>query len=671
MRIAFTHNLQTQQTEDQAEFDTPATMDALRVALSSLGHDVRLVEVSGPASRLVARLEVMKPDLIFNTAEGSRGRYREAFYPALFEQLGFPFTGSGAYACALTLDKRATKALLSSRGVPTPAWRLVEHGDTVDVEGLRFPLIVKPNFEGSSKGIDQDSVVETFEELHARIAQGLALYETGLLVEEFIIGHDVTVPFLAGTSPDTGGVLTPSSYSFDERVTGPRKYEIYDYTLKTTLSDAVQVTVPAPYDDDVLAKLRSYTQIAMSALAIEDLGRADFRVTPDGEIYFIEVNALPSLEPGASMYKAAALAGLKTIPDVLECVVRTACERQKVAPVPALRSERLRLGLAYNLKRTDTALGSDAEAEFDSESTIASIRDALTKLGHDVVDLEANAELLSVLPGLDIDVVFNIAEGIGGRSREAQVPAILELLGIEYTGSDATTMSVTLDKGLAKRIVSQADVSIARFILMRTGDEALPPGWSFPAVVKPNAEGSSKGVAGNGVVHNEAELRKAAKHMIVHYRQAALVEEFLEGREFSVGVLGDHTPRVLPPMEIVFEAEAGRFPVYSYEHKQETKGGVRYEIPANVDELLGKEIERVALTAFEALGCRDVARIDLRLDGAGRVNFIECNPLPGLSPGYSDLCLIGEACGLDHSSLIAEVLSPALRRLATRRMEQR
>ena len=179
MKIAFTHNLKLADTEDQAEFDTADTVAVLADALRNLGHEVHLVEVSGLASRLVARLESLQPDLVFNTAEGSHGRYREAFFPALFEQLRLPFTGSGAYACALTLDKQASKLLVSQRGIPTPKWAFVDPTTSFSAPDLRYPVIVKPNFEGSSKGITERSVVASRAELDALVAEILPRYPSG------------------------------------------------------------------------------------------------------------------------------------------------------------------------------------------------------------------------------------------------------------------------------------------------------------------------------------------------------------------------------------------------------------------------------------------------------------------------------------------------------------
>src|SRR5512142_3571096 len=176
MRIALTHNRRLSDAEDEAEFDTRETVAALAGAIERLGHRVERIEVSGPASRTVARLEAFGPDLIFNTAEGRRGRFREAFFPALFDELGMPYTGSDAYALAVTLDKHLTKLVLAQHGVATPRWQYVEDPRRLQTSALRFPVIVKPNFEGSSKGISQDSVVEDPLRLHDVVQLALARY---------------------------------------------------------------------------------------------------------------------------------------------------------------------------------------------------------------------------------------------------------------------------------------------------------------------------------------------------------------------------------------------------------------------------------------------------------------------------------------------------------------
>src|SRR6516165_892634 len=215
MRIALTHNLRLSDSEEEAEFDTRETIDALSEALERLGHRVERIEVSGPASRTVARLEAYNPDLIFNTAEGRRGRFREAFYPALFEELGFPYTGSDAYVLALTLDKQLTKLVLGQHGVDCPKVRLItaadwKHACETIVGGVPLPCIVKPNYEGSSKGIGDDSVAREPRQLTKIVARMLESYPAGVLVEEYIPGTDITVPMIENVGDE--GVLAPVEY---------------------------------------------------------------------------------------------------------------------------------------------------------------------------------------------------------------------------------------------------------------------------------------------------------------------------------------------------------------------------------------------------------------------------------------------------------------------------
>ena len=670
LRIAFTHTLQTTHDAAQAEFDREETVADIAGALRSLGHEVARVDVgAGSAATLVRALEDIAPDLVFNTAEGTHGRFREAFYPGLFEQLGLPFTGSDAYVCALTLDKQITKMLLARHGIPTPRWLFID-ADTewsaLDLASLRYPVIVKPNFEGSSKGITLDSIVETPAALRARVESILPRYPTGLLVEEFIVGRDVVVPFLECASPATGGVLEPAAYRFDERVIGKRKYAIYDYELKCVSSDAVEVECPAPLAPAVRARLLELSKKVFSILGIRDLGRIDWRLADDGTVYFLEVNALPSLEPGAGIYLSGALAGLTRTADVLDAVVASAARRQQLvaAPSPFSRARKLRVGLTYNLKRVvpKHATDDDSEAEYDSATTIDALARAIAGDGHQVVRLEATRDIVRRLPDAAVDVVFNLAEGLAGRGREATIPAILEHLGIPFSGSDAATMALALDKAAAKAVVAQAGVPTPRAVVVSSADQDLSA-LRFPVIVKPNAEGSSKGVSPRSVVEELAELRRELATQLGRYRQPILVEEFLPGREFTVGVLGDaHEPRVLPPMEIVFVEPDSKHPVYAFGDKLDWTRKIRYDAPAKVDAALGAEIERVALGAWRALHCRDVARFDLRCDADGRVCFIEVNTLPGMTPAWSDLCMIAEAAGLSYPALVSAVLAPALAR---------
>lgn len=721
MRIAFTHNVQRHHSEAEAEFDTPQTVSAITQALKSLGHTVFPVEVSGSVRDVVAELDAIHPDLIFNTAEGLHGRCREAFFPALFEELGYAFTGSDPYVCTLTLDKGLTKAVLAEQKIPTPQSVLVTLHDVPHLsasvstntnaslpsdvmrrlQALHLPVILKPNFEGSSKGITVDSIVDEADVLVPKLQVLLDKYPEGILVEEFIVGIDVVVPYLAAASPETGGILEPVSYHFDEKVVAGRKYQIYDYVLKCEMEDAVEVEVPARISQTVRAELISLSKRIFDVLGIRDLGRIDYRITDDGRIYFLEVNALPSLEPGAGIYRAAAAAGLPNEADVLAAVVESACTRLHLAhkhsthsthnssvarpidqsvdqsvehsvDLPTAASSRRVVGLTYNLKRqTPTSQGQDDEAEFDSPKTVEAIAHALRTLGYGVQLFEADARLPERLSqrGHNLDLVFNIAEGLHGRSREAQVPALLDMLGINHTGSDATAMAVTLDKTLAKRIVKDAGVPTAAFVVFqsrKTLDTDLANSHlRFPVIVKPQNEGSSKGITDKSVVANLDELRERITMLFDKYHQPVLAEEFLSGREFTVAVLGNENTgglRVLPPMEIVFLDDSIQNPIYSFQHKLDWSSQIRYDCPAQIPHAINDELQRLAKMCFFALSCRDVARFDFRLDAAGKVNFIECNPLPGMTPSWSDLCIIAEKSGLSYADLIGTIVTHAFAR---------
>jgi D-alanine-D-alanine ligase len=678
MRIALTHNLRLTDSEEEAEFDSRETIDTLTSALERLGHRVERIEVSGPASRTAARLEAFAPDLIFNTAEGRRGRFREAFYPALFDELGFPYTGSDAWVLAVTLDKALTKLMLGEHGVISPRGQFIEEIGQLRLDGWRWPVIVKPNFEGSSKGITQESVIEERSRLRAFVEKQLARFPAGVLVEEFIPGKDLTVAFLEKTAPERAGVLTPVEYVIDEAELSKRRYRIYDYDLKSVHFDAVSVRCPAQFPGHVLERAQEMARKAYKALGCRDLGRIDFRVAEDGQVYFIEINALPSLEPGAGIYAAAALEGLHT-DGVLAKVIESAVARWGINDArrrqgrPLRKTGPLRVGFTFNVKRIKPEIDGrkDEEAEYDAPSTVQAVREAIAAAGHEVIDLEATSELPNVLAAMPVDVVFNMAEGIKGRNREAVVPALLELLDIPYSGSDPAALSIALDKALAKRIVRQHGILTPNFVTLQTGKERLPRElMKFPLIVKPVAEGSSKGVHHTSVVETEAELRETAREMIARYDQPALVESYIAGREFTVGLLGERRPKVLPPMEVVFLA-AEKHPVYSFEYKQDWSSKIRYDVPAHLEPAQLRALERAARECFIALGCRDVARVDFRMDEQGKVYFLECNPLPGLTPGWSDLVLIAKAAGIEYHALIAEILSGAIRRYKERERERR
>ena len=658
MRIALTHNLRINDSEEEAEFDTPETIATIARVLERAGHRVETIDVTGPASRLVSRLEAFLPDMVFNTAEGRRGKMRRGFYPALFEELGIPYTGSDPYCLCVTLDKAMTKKILAGFGVPSPRGRFLTKATIKSggLDELHFPVLVKPNFEGSSKGISQSSVAADPLELTRVLEDVLARYPDGVLVERYVAGIDVRVVRVDG-APSMPPVEIHVSPDYE------RRWEIRDFKLAHVHQRMMTLRSPAHIPARTQERLMEIADRAFSALGFHDVAALDFRVAPDGEIHFLSATALPSFEPNTALFTAAAAVGVDYDQTVL-AVLRAAAQRVGLGtaldakPRPRSRKTQLTVGFAFNMKRIDSHDGDDREAEYDSPKTIEAITKAIESFAHAVVPLEANQDFPRVLMNNSVDVVFNIAEGISGRNREAQVPNLCELLGVPYTGSDAATLSICLDKALAKKLLR--DVDTPEFQVLVTGREKLR-NFKYPVIVKPNQEGTSKGISGKSVCDDEAKVREVARTIIDKYGQPALVEEYIFGREFTVGLLGEKRPRVLPPMEVVF-LNPGPRPVYDYECKQDWEKHVRYEVPANLTPNELRAMEKVCRSTFMALGCRDVARIDLRLTPEGRIYVIEVNPLPGLTPDYSDLCLIANGAKIAYRTLIGEILSGAIKR---------
>jgi D-alanine-D-alanine ligase len=333
----------------------------------------------------------------------------------------------------------------------------------------------------------------------------------------------------------------------------------------------------------------------------------------------------------------------------------------------------MNIGITFDLKEdlaeipSDVAVPDDFQEEFDSPATIEAIASALRDLGHDVVCLGDGRPLLERLLADPPDFVFNIAEGQGiSRSREARVPAVLEMLGIPYSGSDPLTLTVTLDKQVAKTLVKAAGIQVPFGIVIAPAaamPDALGPGplANFPAIVKPAWEGSSKGIRNKCLVKDQQELVEAVVSLGASHRQPILVEEFIQGDELTVGIVDrDGQPEVMGIMRVVPTAPTEHF-VYGLEVKRDFRRQVRYECPAPYSRHQASRIETAALTAYHALGCRDVARVDFRLRD-GEPVFLEVNPLPGLNPGTSDLVIMAELIGWSYAQLIRRILQAALHR---------
>jgi D-alanine-D-alanine ligase len=326
----------------------------------------------------------------------------------------------------------------------------------------------------------------------------------------------------------------------------------------------------------------------------------------------------------------------------------------------------MRIGITYDLKVAvpdDSNLPDDFQEEFDSPGTIEAIAKVLRGLGHVVEKLGDGRELLERLLAQPPDVVFNFAEGQGiGRSREARVPAVLEMLGIPYTGSDPLTLAVTLDKDCAKRLVASVGVAIPKGVVLHPSESESPIcNLQFPLIVKPAWEGSSKGIRSKCLVEtNGAELRAVVASLWQDHRQPVLVEEYIRGEEVTVGVIGNTPPQVIGVMEVLPQQPTDRF-IYGLEVKRDWRRRVRYECPAQLPTETIAAIEQAALQAYQVLGCRDVARIDFRLR-EGVPHFLEVNPLPGLNPESSDLVILAGKSGWSYERLIGTILQAALDR---------
>jgi D-alanine-D-alanine ligase len=328
----------------------------------------------------------------------------------------------------------------------------------------------------------------------------------------------------------------------------------------------------------------------------------------------------------------------------------------------------LRIALLANLKiNAPHGRGEprDRWAELDSERTIESIAGALRQAGHKVNFLEGDESLYGRLLKGHFDIAFNMCEGHRGDSRESHVPAILEMLGVPYTGSKVLCLALTLDKPMAKRVLAFHGLPTPPFQVFDTPDEPVAPGLSYPLFVKPAGEGTGMGIDGNSVVRDEGELRHQLHWLIGTYGQPALVEEFIEGREITVGVLGNERLHVFPPLEI----DLSRCPpeergIYTGRIKSELPELPLYVCPTALAEGQEEELGRLAVAAYRALDCLDVARVDFKLDAhdGERPYILEVNPLPGLSPGVSDLVFEAEAEGMSHAELINAILGAALER---------
>ncbi len=348
--------------------------------------------------------------------------------------------------------------------------------------------------------------------------------------------------------------------------------------------------------------------------------------------------------------------------------------------------EKKRIAVLANLKKNAPKLPGmplDQWDDLDSEKTVNAIVEAIRVGGHECEFLEGDVTLVDTLRKYRPDLCFNICEGHFGDAREAQVPAILEMLRIPYTGSKVLTLALTLDKPMTKRVLTYHDLPTPPFQVFEDADETMSPELQFPLFVKPSREGTGIGVSEKSIVNNEKELKIQIQEILTKYQQPALVERYVEGREITVGVIGnlkppaarrlpddEESPRIqagltfLPPLEVDLTPFQCSDVVYSNRLKVDLADQLNYICPAPLEEDMVQELNWYTAAVFRVTGALDVARVDFRLDQSDhwKPYVLEINPLPGLSPGVSDLVIEAAALGISHTELVNLILNTAMRR---------
>jgi len=331
----------------------------------------------------------------------------------------------------------------------------------------------------------------------------------------------------------------------------------------------------------------------------------------------------------------------------------------------------MKIALTYNLKKKDETKPLDYFSEFDSQETINAISCALKKRGHavDLVDVE-HLNLFSYFRKNRADMVFNIAEGKCGKFRESEIPAILDYLDIPYTGSNTFSLALALNKALTKKILKAENIPTPRFQVFVKGTEELDPTLRFPLIVKPNREGSAKGINASNVVNTEEALFMKIKEIQELYKQEVLVEEFIEGKELTVGILENGKVIILPILEIDFST-CGKSGEYFYSWRmKEFQGNADFGLvptfhcPARLDKDTEDKVKEIALKTHQAVGCCDISRTDIRLSKDSVPYVLEINPLPGLNPTESNFPIMAYAAGMKYEDIIEAILMGASERRA-------
>jgi D-alanine-D-alanine ligase len=664
----------------QEEYDSPATIEAIAAVLRGVGHEVQLL---GDGREFLERILAEPPDLVFNIAEGQGiARSREARVPAVLEMLGIPYTGADPLTLAVTLDKDCAKRLVQSAGVAVPSWIVIDpHQDPSSVLQRRrvpFPVVVKPAWEGSSKGIRNKCLVERPEDLLPVVEALRRDHWQPVLVEEFIKGDELTVGVIGNDPPQVLGVMRVLPQRATDRF-------IYSLEVKRDYLRQVRYECPARLTPETTQAVHQAALTAYRILGCRDVSRVDFRLR-DGVPYFLEVNPLPGVNPESSdlviMAKLLGLSHAQLIEAILNAGLRRlgvkptgraelrARSDEVLCPAPVKTNNALtspRILVLYN----EPVLPLDhpeAESEREILQTVESVRSTLQQAGFTVARLGVGADPQALLTGLRRerpDAVFNLFEGLATKGQtEASVAGLLEWLEIPFTGSPAQALALAYDKYRTKHLLRGAGLPTPPFF--RVDHLPCPPcPLDWPVIVKPGLQDASVGIEQASVVTDQDQLNRRVAHVLERYGAPVLVEQFIRGREFHVTVVEEAgkdpaTPQVtvLPLAEIVFLDEtAGYWPIYSYDAKWRTQGR-EYQAtpllsPVTVEPALMDRIAQISREAYDLVGCRDYARIDVRVTPMGEPYILEVNP----NPFINSMSVINGlmAVGRTHAQFIVDL----------------
>ncbi|MEK6374612.1 MAG: hypothetical protein AABO58_18145 [Acidobacteriota bacterium] len=613
MRIGLTYNLKPPDaTGDQfEEFDSLETVEALEGALHARGHDTLRL---GWGEEMLDILDRERVDGVFNFAEGVGGRGRESQVPAMLEMLGIHYTASEPLTIAITLDKPLAKLLAKANGIATAPWRVN------DGKGLHFPLFAKPAAEGSSMGITAASRCEDEQQLDAALAR-LRKYGP-VLVEEFLPGDEFTVGLVDG---EVVGVM---------QVVPRRKDEAFIYSLEVKRDYLNRVDYRAADAPDVAEVGRAVWR----AFGLKDVGRVDVRRDRDGVASFVEVNPLPGMNPvTGDLVICARLNGVpyeELIGRVVDSAVRRwplAVDRVPAAAVASANGQRPTANVAVCYNDDWHFKKNLNETELTAEESVADMaREVAEPIGATLVAVRD--DVVGALRRLrEFDVVFDLCEGVLGRSNwEMNFALGLEMFGIANANVEPIAIGLCTDKLLVKRLLRAAGLPSPR--LWHGENDGT---W----IVKPSREDAGIGIDAASVVSGAEAIEGRVKVVLETYKQPALVEEFIEGREFNQAVYFTvDGPVVLPPGEIVFDdALDARERVVGWKAKWAKDSfedrATRNQTPAAIDDTLRRDIADLALSAASVLSLSGYCRFDMRQSRDGRLWIVDINPNPDISAG--------------------------------------